>query len=135
MLALGTTQEGDIPVFLRPLNGNSSDQRTLLAAVQALAEQLRTPEGEEERIYIADGGVYSSANMGQLNAAGILWESRVPETLAEAKAALARTDVSWQTREDGEMAWWSQVITLPHGQERWVIVRTRSGERRARATL
>ena len=135
MLALGTTQEGDIPVFLRPLNGNSSDQRTLLAAVQALAEQLRTPEGEEERIYIADGGVYSSANMGQLNAAGILWESRVPETLAEAKAALARTDVSWQTREDGEMAWWSQEVALPHGQERWVIVRTRSGERRARATL
>jgi transposase len=135
MLALGTTQEGDIPLFLRPLNGNSSDQRTLLSAVQALAEQLRTPEGEEERIYIADSGVYSSANMQQLNAAGILWESRVPETLAEAKAALARTDVSWKTTEDGEMAWWSQVITLPRGQERWVIVRTRSGERRARATL
>ncbi len=135
MLALGTTQEGDIPLFLRPLDGNSSDQRTLLAAIQALAEQLRAPEGEEERIYIADSGVYSSANMQQLNAAGIRWESRVPETVAEAKAALARTEVSWQTTGDGESAWWSQVVTLPHGQERWVIVRTRSGERRARATL
>jgi transposase len=96
---------------------------------------LRTPEGDEERIYIADSGVYSSANMGQLNAAGIWWESRVPETLAEAKAALARTDVSWQTADDGESAWWSQEVALPHGRERWVIVRTRSGERRARATL
>ncbi len=135
MLALGTTHEGDIPLFLRPLDGNSSDQRTLLSAVQALAEQLRTPEGEEERIYIADGGVYSSANMGQLNAAGIRWESRVPETSAQAKAALARTDVNWQRTEDGEIAWWSQEITLPHGQERWVIVRTKSGEQRAKATL
>ena len=92
---------GRHPLFLRPLNGNSSDQRTWLAAVQALAEKLRTPEGEEERIYIADGGVYSSANTGQSNEPGPLWESRVPETLAEAKAALARTDASWQTREDG----------------------------------
>ena len=135
MLALGTTQDGDIPLFLRPLDGNSSDQRTLLSAVQALAEQLRAAPGEEDRLYVADSGVYSGANMGQLNAAGILWLSRVPETLAEAKAALAWTDVIWQTTEDGEVAWWSQVVTLPQGQERWVMVRTRSGERRARATL
>src|SRR5215469_7201312 len=37
MLALGTTHDGDIPLFLRPLDGNSSDQRTLLSAVQARA--------------------------------------------------------------------------------------------------
>ena len=135
MLALGTTQDGDIPLFLRPLDGNSSDQRTLLSAIQALAEQLRTAPGEEDRLYVADSGVYSSANMRQLNGAGILWISRVPETLAEAKAALARTDVNWQATEDGEVAWWSQEVTLPQGRERWVIVRTRSGEQRAKATL
>ena len=135
MLALGTTQDGDIPLFLRPLDGNSSNQRTLLSAVQALAEQLRTPPGEAEQIYVADSGVYSSANMGQLNGVGIRWVSRVPETVAEAKAALARVNVNWQVTDDEEVAWWSQEVTLPHGQERWVIVRTRSGERRARATL
>src|SRR5215469_1930602 len=37
MLALGTTHDGAIPLFLRPLDGNSSDQRTLLSAVQARA--------------------------------------------------------------------------------------------------
>lgn len=101
MLALGTTQEGDIPVFLRPLDGNSSDQRTLLSAVRALAEQLRAAPGEEDRLYVADSGVYSGANMGQLNGAGIPWVSRVPETLAEAKAALARTNVNWRPFKTG----------------------------------
>jgi len=42
MLALATTREGDVPLFPRPLAGNSSDHASLLAAVEALAGQLRT---------------------------------------------------------------------------------------------
>ncbi len=33
MLALATTHEGDVPLFLRPLDGNSSDKEHLSAAV------------------------------------------------------------------------------------------------------
>ena len=40
MLALATTQEGDVPLFLQPLDGNSSDKVTLASAVEALHEQL-----------------------------------------------------------------------------------------------
>src|SRR6266699_2720458 len=44
MLALATTHDGDIPVFLQPLDGNSSDKVSLLAAIQ---EQVRaTDEGD-----------------------------------------------------------------------------------------
>src|SRR5215470_14733578 len=41
MLALATTHEGAVPVFLRPLSGNRSDQVNLVAAVEALHDQLR----------------------------------------------------------------------------------------------
>jgi transposase len=73
--------------------------------------------------------------MGRLNAAAIAWVSRVPATLTAAQTALERRDVSWQTSADGQTRWWSQELTLPQGRERWVVVRTRAGERQARATL
>ncbi len=135
MLALATTHEGDVPVFLRPLSGNSSDQVSLVAAMEALQEQLRAPEAGEEAMYVADGAMYSTANMTRLNALGIPWISRVPATSAEAKAMLGRSDVAWQQSADGATFWWSQTRSLPQGEERWVIVRTKAGEAQARARV
>ena len=61
MLALATTHEGDVPfvpLLMRPLGGNSSDAHTLVAAVEALKEQL-VAEGEQEEtpIFVADAGI------------------------------------------------------------------------------
>jgi len=145
MLALATTREGDVPLFLRPLDGNTSDQVSLLAAVEALADQLRSADtaaapvaagSQEPRLFVADGGLYSEAAMGRLNAAEIAWVSRVPATLNAARTALERRDdTAWQTSADAQTQWWSQELAFPQGRERWVVVRTHSGERQARATL
>jgi transposase len=109
MLALATTREGGVPLFMRPLDGNSSDQVSLLAALEALAEQLRAPEApvaaadqRERPLFVADGGLYNEAAMRRLNAAGIAWVSRVPATLNAALAALKRRDASWQRSADGQ---------------------------------
>ncbi len=88
MLALATTHEGDIPLFLKPLDGNSSDKATLVAAVEALEEQLRwgsEDDEDEATIFVADSGLYSEANMGRLAEAGVRWVSRVPETSKTAR--------------------------------------------------
>jgi transposase len=65
MLALATLREGDVPLFMRPLDGNSSDRVSLLAAVEALADQLRAPDAAasaatgrgEPPLVVADGGL------------------------------------------------------------------------------
>lgn len=81
MLALATTHEGDIPLFMKPLDGNSSDKVTLVNAVEALKEQLGDYSEEEgASIFVADSGPYSEANMARLAEAGVRWVSRVPET-------------------------------------------------------
>jgi transposase len=49
MLALATSQESDVPLFLQPLDGNSSDKRGLLTAVTAIQAQLREA-GEEASV-------------------------------------------------------------------------------------
>ena len=69
MLALATTHEGDMPLFLQPLDGNSSDKVSLLAAITAIQEQLREADAEPS-VYVADNGIYSESNMRQLNEAG-----------------------------------------------------------------
>src|SRR3989475_4871176 len=103
MLALATTHDGDIPLFLRPLDGNSSDKEHLSAAVKEVMTQLREhlPEEQEERIAVFDSGGYSEANMKSYKDAHIWWISRGSENPTTAKNVLGKVDEAWQTRSDG----------------------------------
>src|SRR5258708_2499112 len=134
MIALATTHDGDVPLFLQPLDGNSSDKVSLLAAITSIQAQLREANGEPG-IYVADSGVYSESNMRQLNEAGVKWVSRVPETSKEAKAVLQEGSEQWQTAEDGSTQWYSRVMSFPQGTERWLIVRTQASQQRAQVSL
>lgn len=138
MLALATTREGDLPLFCQALDGNASDKVSLVAAVEALAEQLRAAAETEETaadtpLFVADSGLYSADNVARLSAAQVRWISRVPDTSQEARAALTVADDAWQ---HAEAVWWAPVpgSVAPSG-ERWVVVRTTPGEERARTTL
>jgi len=138
MLALATTQGSDLPLFLRPLDGNSSDQVSLLAAVEALHQQLRAPEEAEGSLSVADSGIYSQANMKWLNEAKLRWVSRVPETSMAAREELAKalqTPTQWQASADGQVRWYACQVELPHGQERWIIVSSKASEQRVHPTL
>lgn len=142
MLALATTRQGDVPLFCQALDGNASDKVSLLAAVEALAEQLRPPEAgvsgaeAETPIFVADSGLYSAQNVAQLSGAGVQWISRVPDTSTEAHAALDVADDAWQqdAQDSAGTRWWAAVAQPPEG-ERWLVVRTAQGEERARTTL
>src|SRR5258706_4202398 len=131
MLALATTRQGDVPLFCQALDGNTSDKVSLVAAVEALAEQLRAGAQDEAPIFVADSSLYSAENVARLNQASVRWISRVPDTSSEARAALAVADAAWQ--QDGPL-WWAAAPQAPEG-ERWVVVRTTQGEERARAAL
>jgi transposase len=136
MLALATSGEGAIPVFLRPLDGNASDQRALAQTIEALVRHLREA-GEEPGLYVADGGVYSAANMQRLAAAGVRWISRVPATSREASALLSEEPAlgQWASSADGQTRWFSRQMELAQGRERWIVVVTDAGLARTRATL
>ncbi len=134
MLALATTHDGDVPLFLQPLDGNSSDKVSLLAAILAIQTQLREA-GEEASVYVADNGVYGEANMKQLNQAGVKWISRVSATLTEAQALIEQGSEHWQQCEDGTVHWFSRELDLPQGRERWVVVYTQDSLQRAQQRI
>jgi transposase len=58
MVALATTHDGDVPLFLQPLNGNSSDKVSRLSVITAIQAQLREADGEAS-VYVADNGIGS----------------------------------------------------------------------------
>jgi transposase len=134
MLALATSGEGAIPVFLRPLDGNASDQRALAQTIEALVAHLRA-SGEDPGIYVADGGVYSAANMQRFAQAGVRWISRVPATSREAMRLLDEEPASWEHSPDRQTRWFSRQVELAHGVERWIVVVTEAGLARTRATV
>jgi transposase len=129
-VGIATTRAGDVPVFCQALDGNASDNGSLVATVEALAEQLRA-DAVEAPIFVADSGLSSAANVARLSRAGVRWISRRPDTSTEAQAALRVADAAWQ--QDGDV-FRAPVPPTPAG-ERGVVVRTRQGEQRARATL
>jgi transposase len=120
--------------LFQPLDGNSSENVSLLAALQAIAEQVRTTD-EEPSVCVADNGVSSEATMHVFHQAHVKWVSGVSETSTEAKRVLAQSDETWQASEDGSIHWVSQTMNVPQGKERWLIVYTSASQLRAQATM
>jgi transposase len=132
MVALVTSGEG-VPHFLQPLDGSASDKRALLQVVSKLTQQLQE-SSETPGVYVADSGLYSTANMTTLNQTGVRWVSRVPETSTAAQALVAEPSAAWEQSADGTCQWWSRELDMPQGRERWIVVRSAEGKARARAT-
>ena len=137
MLALVTTHDGDVPLFMRPLDGNSSDKASISAVVAQVIEQLRAqePAGQEEPLVVFDSGGYSQANMKAYNEAKIRWCSRVPETSSEAKVALAEEPEQWQELSDQRGQYVRLQRSLPQGEERWMLIRMTENLEAARTSL
>jgi transposase len=137
MLGLATTHDGDIPIFMQPLDGNSSDKESLSAMVTDIMKQIRQtlPTEEKEPLAVFDSGGYSQANMKRYNEAKIKWISRVPETSNEAKAAIQEKAEDWSALSDGSGAYRVCIMDLPQGKERWVIVRTKAAEQAGRRQM
>jgi transposase len=137
MLALVTTHDGDVPLFMRPLGGNSCDKASISTVVQEVIKQLRDsdPVQQEEPLVVFDSGGYSQDNMKAYNEANIRWCSRVPETSKEAKAALALQPEHWQELSDHRGLFVPLKQQLPQGEERWVMLRTTQNWEAARDSL
>ncbi len=134
MLALATTHQGEIPLFLQPLSGNTSDKESLVKVIADLHAQLQQNEPKENPLYVADSGLYSAANMLKLNQAKVRWVSRVPETSKEAKAAVNQDEDAWKPSADGTRSMVALQMHLPAGPERWLVVRSIDGVKRAMQT-
>ena len=77
-LALITSGDGDVPLYLRVGNGNDADQAVFTEVIGEFQQQWKAKEPE---VYVADAALYSQENLEALGATP--WISRVPATIAE----------------------------------------------------
>lgn len=137
MLALATTHDGAVPIFLHPRDGKSSEKEQLRAAVKAVMTPLRAhaPEEQELRIAVLDRGGYREAKRKSDNDANSWWIRRVPETSTAATTALEDVEEQWHPLSDGSGDSVGRTMALPHGTERWVLVRTHAQRQAAQEQM
>src|SRR5947209_18548205 len=88
MLELVVEHQAGIPVPMQPLSGNSHDGTAFGQVVRDHIAQLH-PTANPTYL-VADSALYSAENLHKLPETSLTWITRVPATLHEAQAVLAR---------------------------------------------
>jgi transposase len=134
VLSLVVNGPSALPLWMEPLNGNSSDKTSFhetIVKVRAFQQQIAVDTPFK---WLADSALYSKGKL--LAAHEYLWTCRVPETIQEAKALvhLDSEAVDWveQPGGYGTAGYESNYGDVP---QRWVLVYSEQAYQREKKTL
>ena len=102
VLNMAVSGPANVPIFMEPLSGNTSDKQALYNGIETVRNfQRQLREGFEDFLWIADSALYSKEKLLANN--DFSWISRVPETITEAKAMVKKQDreLNWVAAEEG----------------------------------
>jgi transposase len=126
-LALITSGDGDVPLYLRVGNGNDADQAIFTKVIAEFQQQWKAAQPE---VYVADAALYSEENLGALGETS--WISRVPATLTEAQQLMQSLAPEMFTVSSLENYAIAEVCSTYAGvRQRWLVVE--SGARKQTA--
>lgn len=133
MLELIVEQHAGIPLLMKPLSGNTNDQVEFGRIITEHVQQLRT--AHPLTYLVADSALYTAENLGHLAQGGLKWITRVPATLAEVHAVLARvTPETMPPLADG-YRYHEEVVTYREITQRWMVVYSEARQQRSRRTV
>ena len=121
-LALITSGDGDVPLYLRVGNGNDSDQAVFTEVIAEFQHQWKAAEPE---VYVADAALYSEENLEALGKTP--WISRVPGTIAEAQWLMQTLPPAMFAISHNDNYAIAEVCSTYAGvRQRWLIVQSKS---------
>ncbi len=125
-----TSHKSNLPVWLEVLSGNSSDKESFAKTVKAYCEHLKD---KKQPYFVMDSAGYSKSNLKTLQ--NMLWLTRVPETLAEAKRLVKETDQAQMTQL--ALGYWGKEVKSEYGgvDQRWLVVFSQAAYERELKTL
>jgi transposase len=114
MLSLSVSGEANIPIWMEPLSGNSSDKSSFhetISNVRLFQSQLKL---NHDFIWVADSALYTADKLLSHN--NMLWVSRVPENIKDCTTLLELEDnsFSWEIGSDG-------YYSGPHCQDNYLV--------------
>lgn len=125
-----TSQQSSLPIWLEVLSGNSNDKNSFAASVEAYCQHL----GDAEKPYfVMDSAGYSANNLETMK--NVLWLTRVPETLSEAKRLVRET--SREAMQELKPGYLGKEFTLTYAEieQRWLLIYSEAGYQRALQSL
>ena len=134
MLSLSVSGEANIPIWMEPLSGNSSDKSSFhetITNVRLFQKQLNL---KHDFIWIADSALYTADKL--LGHNNMLWVSRVPENIKDCVGLLELEDniFSWEAGTDGYRC---AEVCSNYGtiKQRWIIVSSEQAYDREKKTF
>ena len=134
VLSLVVNGPSAMPLFMEPLNGNSSDKTSFhetIKKVEAFKKQINLNKNFK---WVADSALYSKEKLLRKN--DHLWLTRVPETIAKAKAIISRADadIEWKVLDKGyKIAPFSS--NYGEVEQRWLLVYSEQAFQREQKTV
>jgi transposase len=120
-----------IPVWIEVLSGNSNDKVSFRQTIKKFREQLQK---EALPCFVADSALYTAEGLKELSE--IKWVTRVPETIREAKEAIAARDKE-KMQESGVSGYRYEETSSQYAgiRQRWLIVYSQQAYEREYQTL
>ena len=124
-LALLTSGDGDVPLYLRVGNGNDADQAVFTEVIAQFQQQWKAAEPE---VYVADAALYNEENLVALGHTP--WISRVPATIAQAQQLMQSLPQEMFTLSYGKNYSIAEVCSNYAGvRQRWLVVQSESRQK------
>jgi transposase len=124
-LALLTSGDGDVPLYLRVGNGNDADQAVFTEVIAQFQQQW---QGAEPEVYVADASLYNEENLVALGQTP--WISRVPATITEAQQLMQSLPQERFTLSYGKNYSLAEVCSYYAGvRQRWLVVQSQSRQK------
>jgi transposase len=133
MLELMVEHHAGIPILMKPLSGNSSDAQDFGEAVRAHVNPLQTTYGMT--YLVADGALYSEANLQKLAQTHMKWITRVPATMSAAQAVLAQANPQALTTLHAGYRYHELTSTYGGIEQRWLLISSEPRQAQARRTV
>ena len=131
---MATSGSADIPFWMEPHNGNSSDKKTFTETIKRVRDFQSALKQGDEFTWVADSALYNKDKLLSSNV--YHWISRVPETLSEVKGLLSQPDDSfdWTTLDTG-YKYSSHASYYGDIEQRWLIISSEQAYQREKKTF
>lgn len=131
MLNLIVEHQAGLPLLMEPLSGNSSDKTEFKRVIETHLKQLQPVSAIE--YLVADSAMYTQQTLQSLGERK--WITRVPETLKEAKEAIATAASEQLTELDAHHRY--QLLNSSYAgiAQRWLLIESEAAQKRAMKTV
>jgi transposase len=121
LIQMAVTGPADLPFWHESLSGNTSDKTSFIETIQTVEAFRKELSCDNDFKWIADSALYSKEALLQLKE--VLWISRVPENITEAKIIVSKQypQESW-TEHNKEYKYQSHESNYGGIPQRWLLV-------------